>query len=87
MKKEDTYLFVKAVPHSNVMPVGAINQGQVQFIGKVFNTQTESFDILLDGVQVLFHVEYIKHIKNGSLLPVNLETALKAGVVFEMSVY
>ena len=36
MKKE-TRLSVRAVANANVLPVGATNQGQVQFIGKVFN--------------------------------------------------
>lgn len=79
MKKE-TRLSVRAVANANVLPVGATNQGQVQFIGKVFNQETKEFDIIEGGVQVLYHAEYIKHLKDGSLLANDLETALKAGV-------
>lgn len=73
---------VKAVKTAHVVPVGGSNQGPVQFIGKVFNQETKEFDILEDGVRLQFHPEYIKHLKEGALLPLTEETAVKAGLPF-----
>jgi hypothetical protein len=84
-KPKQTYLFVKAVPKANVHVVGATNQGQVQFIGKVFNKETKEFDIVEEGMRLPFHPEYIKHLKDGSLLPLNEETAVKAGVTLNLN--
>jgi hypothetical protein len=82
MKLKDTMLKVKAVPSAHVMPLGATNQGQLQFIGKIFNIETREFDIIEDGVTIPYHPEYIKHLKDHSLLAVDLQTAQKAGVPF-----
>jgi hypothetical protein len=79
-KKEDRLLCVKAVKHAHVLPVGSTNQGPLQFVGKQFNPETGEFDIFEFGVNVIYHPEYIKYLKDGDLLPMDGQTAALAGV-------
>ena len=77
-------LHVLAVKKAHVLPVGSTNQGQVKFIGKLFNKTTKEFDILDEGASVPYHAEIVKHLKDGSLLALNSYTAVKAGVALHI---
>jgi len=81
--KQDTKLHVKAVSNAHVVPIGGTNQGQMQFVGKVFNSSTKQFDVIETGVEIPYHPEYIKHLKEGSFIALTVETASKAGVSAE----
>ena len=80
IKQEQTKLHVLAVKTAHVIPMGKTNNGVVEFVGKQYNPETKDFDIIANGVLVLYHPEMIKHLKDGSLLALNEETAIKAGV-------
>lgn len=86
--KKQTQLWVKATK-AHVHELGADGQfitghGQPRrMVGKRWNAETQEFDIIPEGVFVNYHPEYIKHLKEKSLLPVNVETAILAGVTWE----
>lgn len=88
MKKEKT-LFVMATPNASVIEINQFGQfiagegQQRRFVGKRFNQTLEQWEIIPEGVFVVYHPEYIKHLKDKSLLPANQETALAAGVSFQ----
>lgn len=89
MKTTQKQLFVKATVTANVHEISPdgnfiIGHGQPRrVVGKRWNETSKQFEVLPDGVQVHYHPEYIKHLKERSLLPVTLETAIAAGVVWE----
>lgn len=91
VKKQENKLLVKAVETANVNEIGtdgrmSIGNGQPRrIVGKVWNKETEHFDIVAAGVSLHYRPEYIKHIKEKALLPANLETSLLAGVPWESS--
>lgn len=84
-KQEKTMLHVMATEKASVLPVGATNQGQVMFIGKVMNKELSRpghavFDIIQEGAWIPYHWQHVDYLKKGDLLALNLETAQKAGV-------
>jgi hypothetical protein len=87
-KVKNLKLAVKAVESANVhelSPTGefVVQHGQARrTVGKVFNNATQHWDIIEAGVLVHYHSEYIKHLKEKSLLPVTLETAIAAGITW-----
>lgn len=93
MKKVKNQLFVKATSANvhELSPDGEFITGHGQprrTVGKQYNSITGEWEILEEGVFVHYHPEYIKHLKEGSLLPVNIETAVLAGITwvdFELS--
>lgn len=87
MVKQEMKLKVKAVEGASVHYIGATNQGQVRFIGKSHNKEKSTpekavFDTLSDVVVLPYHAEYVNYLKNKSLLPADLATAIAAGVPF-----
>lgn len=88
MAKQNKKLFVKAT-RSNVheiSPDGQFITGHGQprrTVGKLYNNTTGNWDIIPEGVYIHYHPEYIKHLKERSLLPVDIETAILAGVTWE----
>jgi hypothetical protein len=83
--KQETQLHVLATAKASVLLVGQTNQGQVKFIGKVMNKEQSEknhvvFDIIPEGVFIPYHPEHIDYLKKGSLLALDEQTALKAGV-------
>ena len=88
MKKIKDKLFVLAT-NANVhelSPTGDFIMGHGQprrIVGKVYNAATDEWDIIPGGVLIHYHPEYIRHLKEQSLLPVNIETAIAAGVTWQ----
>lgn len=83
MKKQ--MLHVLATEKASVLPVGAKNQGQVMFIGKKINKELSTkkhvvFDVIPEGVSIIYHAQHVDYLKKGSLLALDFETANKAGV-------
>lgn len=87
-KKNDSKLFViatKADVHE-LSATGEFITGHGQprrVVGKTYNAETDEWDVNPKGVQVPYHPEYIKHLKEKALLPANLETAQAAGVIWQ----
>jgi len=90
-KKNKNKLFVIAVPEASVHELSSdgnfvTGHGQARrVVGKTYNVATDEWEIAVKGVQVPYHPEYIRHLKEKSLLPANLETAQAAGVVWKSS--
>lgn len=88
VKKIELKLFVIATPNANVheiSPFGDFIAGHGQprrMVGKTYNAELGEWEINPEGVLIHYHPEYIRHLKEKSLLPVNLETAIAAGVTW-----
>lgn len=88
MRQQKRQLFVRAVANANVhemSPEGEFitRDGQVRrVVGKTYDHTIGEWVIDPAGVLVHYHSEYIRHLKEQSLLPVNLETAQAAGVTW-----
>ena len=86
MKQEKTMLHVLATDKASVLPVGSLNSGRVQFIGKetkIIGDGKEAqvvFEVIPGGVLVPYHSQIIDYLKKGSLLALNVDTAIRAGV-------
>lgn len=84
--KQERKLLVKATEKASVIPVGSSNNGRVQFIGKetkIVGQGKEAkvvFEIIPEGVLVPYHSQIVDYLKKGSLLALNTETAVAAGV-------
>lgn len=86
MSKQEKQLHVLAIDKASVLPVGSLNSGRVQFIGKETKIIGEGkeaqviFEIIPEGVFVPYHSQIIDYLKKGSLLALNVDTAIRAGV-------
>lgn len=90
-KKNQNKLFVMAVPNANVHEMSSngdfiTGHGQPRrTVGKTYNAATGEWEVIPQGTLVFYHPEYIRHLKEKSLLPANLETAQAAGVPWKSS--
>jgi hypothetical protein len=91
MAKSNKQLLVIAVQNADVHEIsqeGSFITGHNQprrIVGKAFNQVNKEWEVNTKGVSVCYHPEYIRHLKEKSLLPANAETALAAGVVWKSS--
>jgi hypothetical protein len=77
-------LAVVAVPQANVREVEPSGQvlHDLRFVGKVFNSETQEFEVVPGGVVVQYSAHIVAKLKEGALLPANQQTAVAAGVAF-----
>lgn len=76
-RHKNTILFVKALPDKQVREIDT-DTGRplmaMRFVGK------DNGVIIEEGVKIPYHVHYIDQLKKGALLPVDVATAVLAGV-------
>lgn len=81
-QKHLTTLWVKAIPQTHVREItedGAPLM-TLRFVGKQYNIENQEWEVLDCGQTICFHSYYLKCLREESLLPMNRETAFKAGV-------
>ena len=86
-KRIQPTLWVKAVPEANVREIDEygrpLNVGMCRYIGKSYSSEDEDFtNIDESGVDVPYHALYINRLKEKALLPMDIQTAMLAGVVW-----
>jgi len=79
-RHKNTILRVLAVPHANVREIDEKGRPLMAFriVGK------KGLEVIPSGVQVPYHSHYIAKLKEGSLLPMDIQTAKLAGVPFSI---
>jgi hypothetical protein len=87
-KRVQPTLWVKAVPEASVREIDEFGRplgGQTcRMVGKSYNKETDDFtDIDQTGVDVPYHPMYITRLKEKALLPMDIQTAMLAGVRFD----
>ena len=84
-KYKNKQLFVQAVPHANVREIDENGKPlmALRVVGKVAIVDTENnsveYQVLPEGVIIPYHWHYIAQLKEGSLVPMDLETAQLSG--------
>jgi hypothetical protein len=84
MKKQE--LWVKAIPGTHVREImdNGMPMMAVRYVGKQYNVQLQLWEVLDCGQIICYHTYYLKCLREKSLLPMNMYTALAAGIGWDM---
>lgn len=89
MKNNNTWLLVLPVKDAHVQHIdanGAFIWGTNQIrrnVGKTYNSENNTWELSKEPVAVPYHPEYIRALKEKSLLPADQATATLAGLSFQ----
>jgi|HubBroStandDraft_2_1064218.scaffolds.fasta_scaffold81289_2 hypothetical protein len=84
---KDTFLYVRAIGEANVREIDEFGRpllgAKCRFVGKIYEPDSDSFEVDWCGVYIPYHSHYIARLKEGTLLPMDAGTAILAGVRFQ----
>lgn len=76
-------LFVRAIGEANVREIDENGKPLLgtncRFVGKVYDKENNTFEVSWSGVHIPYHSHYIARLKEGTLLPMDISTAILSG--------